>query len=105
MLHALIWSASSGNFSPYSANKAFPFAAQVAAAFANPVAEIIQHSVRNQEFGVFGPAVEFFYQPDFLIAEGFAVSGVVSCLWEIRKPMWLLTRIKVGRSAVCRKPS
>ena len=48
---------------------------EFASTFANSVAEIFQYAVRHHEFGVFGPAVEFFYQTNFIFAQRFAVSG------------------------------
>src|SRR6266404_2722506 len=50
-----------------------PLLAQLLSAFANAIAEVLAHSVGNQELRVFRPSVKALRQPDFFLAEGLAV--------------------------------
>src|SRR5216684_8736439 len=50
-----------------------PLLAQLLSTLADAVAEVLEHSVGHQEMRVFGPSVETFGQPDFVLAEGLAV--------------------------------
>ncbi len=71
----LIWSASCGKFLSVVRKQRFPLLLKFGATFANTVAEVFQHAIRNQELRIFGPAVEFLYQPNFFVSQRFAVSG------------------------------
>src|SRR5437899_9252919 len=50
-----------------------PSLAQLVSSFADTFAKMFAHSIGNQELRIFRPAIEFLYQPDFLLAQGFTV--------------------------------
>ena len=60
-----------------------PLSMKIAPPFPDSVAEMFVHPIRNQEFRVFRPAVEFLGQPDFFFTQRFAVRGVgVLFVWR-----------------------
>ena len=50
-----------------------PLRAQVASTLADAFLEVFVDAVGNQKLRVLGPAVKLLYQPDFLLAQRFAV--------------------------------
>src|SRR5579864_3523028 len=53
-----------------------PLRSQFTTTLANRVAEMLAHSVRNQELGVFRPTVKFFDQSYFFLSKRLAVGGI-----------------------------
>ena len=56
--------------------KLFPLRSQLFAALADSIAEVLDHTIRNQEFGVLRPAVSTLGKSNLFFAERLAVSGL-----------------------------
>ena len=75
-----------------------PGVAQILAALADALAEVVVDAVGDEEFGVLGPAVELLGEADLILAQGFAVRAAGVLLVGAPQAMWLSTMISVGRS-------
>ena len=70
------WSASSGYLALYSLELGEPGVAELLAAAADALLEVLVDAVGDQELGVLGPAVELLGQPDLVLAQRLAVGAV-----------------------------
>ncbi len=70
------------------------------------LAEVFDNAIRDQELGVFGPAIDALGQLNFLGAERFAVGGGgIVFIGANSQAIWLWTMTNVGRSFVFLKSS
>ena len=60
----------------YSLEPVEPGVAQLLAAAADALLEVVVDAVGDQELGVLGPAVELLGEPDLVLAQGLAVGAV-----------------------------
>src|SRR5690348_627498 len=76
MLHAVDLIGELGKFLCVLGERCLPGLIEFASALADPVAEILEYAVGNEELCVLGPTIILFRKPHFLLTQRFAVGFV-----------------------------